>query len=128
MKLLLLQILFLFSFLLLVNSCQDQNLTEPVNNKSLSKLTHNHIGPCVYCYEDTLGYPVSNADVTIYQGLTKIAYLGKTDGTGWVHTIDDLLNEGWYNAIAQKSPLFGVKPFYFNPDTTNFVYVKMIEQ
>jgi len=97
-------------------------------NKALYKLTHTHIGPCVYCYTDSIGNPVAGADVDIYKGLLKILYLGKTDSTGWVHTADDLLYVWWYRATAQAGVLFGMEHFYFDPDTNNFVYVEMREQ
>ena len=82
---------FLSSLVFSIITCQEQYSTEPFLNKALYKLTHTHIGPCVYCYTDSIGNPVAGADVDIYKGLLKILYLGKTDSTGWVHTVDDLL-------------------------------------
>ena len=130
MKKLFLIIPFIFVFILILSNCQEQTSTEPITNanKTLKGDAHTHIGPCVYCFQDSLGTPVASADVDIYQDSVHIIYLGKTDSTGWKHTGDYTLKEGWYTATAEKLTLFGSEDFYFDPDTLNHIHVEMSEQ
>ncbi len=111
----------------LISNCQEQNSIEPGTGKFLLKYTHTHIGPCVYCYTDSVENPVSGTDVSIYQDSIKIVWLGITDSTGWVHNERDIMDEGWYTAIAETQKLFGSEEFYYDLDTLNHIYVEMFE-
>jgi hypothetical protein len=121
-------IAFLFLLILSINTCQEQNSIEPVLSKVLYKLTHTHIGPCVYCYTDSIGNPVVSAFVYIYQDSILVADLGQTDSTGWIHNEQDLMDEGWYTAKAETRKLYSEEGFYYDLDTLTHIYLEMYKR
>jgi hypothetical protein len=125
MKRLMLTITFLFITIILINNCKEQNSVEPATGETLYKYSHTHIGPCVYCYTDSVSIPVVGAAVDIYQDSVLIADLGRTDSAGWVHNVKDIMDEGWYTAKAEKRPLYGEEDFYYDLDSLNHIYVEM---